>query len=438
MRISDIILKKRNGEKLSKEEIEYFVNGYTKGEIPDYQASALLMAIYFKGMDAEETLNLTMAMVNSGDVVDLSEIKGIKVDKHSTGGVGDKISICLGPIVAAAGGVVAKMSGRGLGHTGGTIDKLESVEGLRLDLSQKEFIDNVNNIGLSIASQTGKIAPADKKIYALRDVTATVDNLSLIAASIMSKKIASGANGVVLDVKTGSGAFMKTIEDSRALAKEMVSIGEGAGVNMVALVTNMDEPLGYNIGNSLEVIEAIDVLNGKGPDDVRELSIEIGSYMLIISNKASSKEEARKMLIDVIENGAALEKLKEMVKAQGGDPSYIENTDLFKKANNKLEVKSNSTGYVKHINSEEVGRSALLLGAGRENKDSIIDLSAGLKLVKKVGDKVASGETIGILYYNNDKNIDEASDKLLKSYKISSEKVEPSKLILDVVTKEDI
>lgn len=438
MRISDIILKKRNGEKLSKEEIEYFVKGYTEGEIPDYQASALLMAIYFKGMDAEETLNLTMAMVGSGDTVDLSEIKGIKVDKHSTGGVGDKISICLGPMVAAAGAVVAKMSGRGLGHTGGTIDKLESIKGLRLDLSQKEFIDNVNNIGLSIASQTGKIAPADKKIYALRDVTATVDNLSLIAASVMSKKIASGANGVVLDVKTGSGAFMKTIEDAKALAREMVSIGEGAGVNMVALVTNMDEPLGYNIGNSLEVIEAIEVLKGKGPKDVRELSIEIGSYMLIISKKASSKEEARKMLIDVIENGAALEKLKEMVKAQGGDSSYVENTDLFKKASYSTEVKSNLDGYVKHINSEEVGRSALLLGAGRENKDSVIDLSAGLKLVKKVGDKVNIGDTIGILYYNNDKNISEASNKLLKSYEISSEKVEASKLILDVVTKKDI
>ncbi len=438
MRISDIILKKRNGEKLSKEEIEYFVKGYTEGEIPDYQASALLMAIYFKGMDAEETLNLTMAMAGSGDTVDLSEIKGIKVDKHSTGGVGDKISICLGPMVAAAGAVVAKMSGRGLGHTGGTIDKLESIKGLRLDLSQKEFIDNVNNIGLSIASQTGKIAPADKKIYALRDVTATVDNLSLIAASVMSKKIASGANGVVLDVKTGSGAFMKTIEDAKALAREMVSIGEGAGVNMVALVTNMDEPLGYNIGNSLEVIEAIEVLKGKGPKDVRELSIEIGSYMLIISKKASSKEEARKMLIDVIENGAALEKLKEMVKAQGGDSSYVENTDLFKKASYSAEVKSNLDGYVKHINSEEVGRSALLLGAGRENKDSVIDLSAGLKLVKKVGDKVNIGDTIGILYYNNDKNISEASNKLLKSYEISSEKVEASKLILDVVTKKDI
>lgn len=438
MRISDIILKKRNGEKLSKEEIEYFINGYTNGSIPDYQASALLMAIFFKGMNREETLNLTMAMVDSGEKVDLSQIEGIKVDKHSTGGVGDKISICLGPMVAAAGAPVAKMSGRGLGHTGGTIDKLESIEGIRLDLTQDEFINNVNSIGISIASQTGKIAPADKKIYALRDVTATVDNLSLIAGSIMSKKIASGADGVVLDVKMGSGAFMKTLDEARDLAREMVSIGVGAGLNMVALVTNMDEPLGYNIGNSLEVIEAIEVLNGNGPSDVLELSIEIGAYMLMISKKASSLSEAREKLANVIENNSALEKLKEMVKAQGGNPEFIDNTDLFKKAKFTLEVKSNNSGYIKHIDSEDVGRSALLLGAGRENKDSIIDLSAGIKLIKKVGDYVEKGESIGILYYNDEKNAEESKEKLLSAYEITGAKIEPSKLILDVITKDNL
>lgn len=433
MRISDILLKKRNGESLNKEEIDFFINGYTKGEIPDYQISALLMAIYFNGMNIEETLNLTMAMVSSGDKIDLSKISGIKVDKHSTGGVGDKISICLAPMVAAAGGKVAKMSGRGLGHTGGTIDKLESIKGIKLDLTKEEFINNVNSIGLSIASQTGKITPADKKLYALRDVTSTVDSMPLIASSVMSKKIASGADGVVLDVKVGSGAFMKTLEDGKKLAKEMVSIGKGANVETIALITNMDEPLGYNIGNSLEVIEAIDVLNGKGPKDVLELSIEIGANMLLISKKFNSLNKAKEKLLEVIENKSALNKLKEMVLYQEGNPEFIENTNLFDKSKFTLEVKSNTSGYVKKIDSEEVGRCALLLGAGRENKNSEIDLSAGIKLLKKVGDFVGENETIGILYYNKEKNIEEAVKRLSYAYSLTTEKVNPSKLILDII-----
>ncbi|MEG0371990.1 MAG: pyrimidine-nucleoside phosphorylase [Clostridium sp.] len=438
MRISDIIIKKRNGEKLSNKEIEFFIKGYTDGTIPDYQASALLMAIYFNGMDGDETLSLTMAMVDSGDTVDLSSINGIKVDKHSTGGVGDKISICLGPMVAACGGSVAKMSGRGLGHTGGTIDKLESISGMRLDLSKEEFIENVNNIGISIASQTGKIAPADKKLYALRDVTGTVDNLSLIAASIMSKKIASGADSIVLDVKMGSGAFMKSLDDARALAREMVLIGDKAGKDMVALVTNMDEPLGKNIGNSLEVIEAISVLKGKGPTDVLLLSVEIGGFMLLLSGICQTMEDARDKLNEVITNGKALEKLKEMVSAQMGNAEFIDNTDLFNKANISLAVKAINSGYVKHIDSEKIGKAALLLGAGRETKDSEIDLSAGITLLKKVGDFVSEEEVIAILYYNNEKNILEAKSNLLSSYTYSNDKVEPSSLVLDVITKTNI
>lgn len=433
MRISDIILKKRNKEALTKEEIDFFINGYTEDKIPDYQISALLMAIYFNGMTKEETSNLTMAIVDSGDKIDLSEIQGIKVDKHSTGGVGDKISICLAPMVAAAGGKVAKMSGRGLGHTGGTIDKLESIKGMRLDLSREEFINNVNKVGLSIASQTGKITPADKKIYALRDVTATVDSMPLIASSVMSKKIASGANGVVLDVKMGSGAFMKTLEEAKLLSREMVDIGKSAGVETIALITNMDEPLGHNIGNSLEVIEAIKVLDGEGPKDVLNLSIEIGAYMLLISEKFTSIEKAREKLLEVIEDKSALNKLKEMVKLQGGDEDFIDDITLFPKSEFTLEIKSNKSGYVKHINSEKIGICSLLLGAGRENKESKIDLSAGIKLLKKVGDLVEENETIGILYYNNDKNLKEAKEKFLSAYSFSKEKVEPSKLILDVI-----
>lgn len=433
MRISDIILKKRDGKSLTKEEINFFIEGYTNDRIPDYQISALLMAIYFNGMSEDETLNLTMAIVDSGEKVDLSKIEGIKVDKHSTGGVGDKISICLAPMVAAAGGKVAKMSGRGLGHTGGTIDKLEAIKGMRLDLSKDEFINNVNNIGLSIASQTGKITPADKKLYALRDVTSTVDSMPLIASSVMSKKIASGADGVVLDVKVGSGAFMKTLEDGRKLAKEMVSIGNGANVKTIALITNMDEPLGYNVGNSLEIIEAVDILNGKGPKDVLELTVEIGANMLLMSKKFDSIDKAKKKLLEVIKDKSALNKLKEMVLCQGGDSNFIDDTRLFKESKFTLEVKSYRSGYIKKIDSEEIGRCSLLLGAGRENKNSEIDLTAGIKLFKKVGDFVEENEALGVLYYNKKENINEAEKRLLSAYTLTNKKINSSKIILDII-----
>ncbi|MEF9951842.1 MAG: thymidine phosphorylase [Clostridium sp.] len=433
MRVSDIILKKRNNQKLTKEEIEFFIKGYTDGTIPDYQASALLMAIYFNGMDSEETINLTMAMATSGDMVDLSKINGVKVDKHSTGGVGDKISICLAPMVAACGCKVAKMSGRGLSHTGGTIDKLESIDGMNLFMTEDEFINSVNNISIAIAAQTGHIAPADKKIYALRDVTATVDNLSLIASSVMSKKLASGADGIVLDVKMGSGAFMKTLDDASELASAMVNIGKGANRQVVALITNMDEPLGYNIGNSLEVIEAIDVLKGNGPEDVLELSLEIGGYMILMSNLATSHNDAKNMLQDAIKSGAALNKLKEMVKNQGGREDFIDDTSLFKVASNEHIIKSRESGYIAHIDSQLIGESALCLGAGRENKDSIIDLAAGIKLKAKVGDYVNEGDVIGILYYNNANQIDDAINRFYKAYTYSKDKVNKNNLIQGII-----
>ncbi|MEF9933766.1 MAG: pyrimidine-nucleoside phosphorylase [Clostridium sp.] len=433
MRISDIILKKRNNQKLTKEEIEFFVDGYTDGSIPDYQASALLMAIYFNGMDSEETLNLTMAMASSGDMIDLSKIYGVKVDKHSTGGVGDKISICLAPMVAACGCKVAKMSGRGLSHTGGTIDKLESIEGMKLNMSEDEFIDSVNNISIAIAAQTGHIAPADKKIYALRDVTATVDNLSLIASSVMSKKLASGADGIVLDVKMGSGAFMKTLDDAKDLAQAMVDIGKGAGRQMVALITNMDEPLGYNIGNSLEVIEAIDVLKGTGPSDVYDLTLEIGGYMLMMASLSDNLEEAKSKLQSAIDSGKALDKLCEMVSNQGGNKDYIHDTSLFKTSSKSLSIISRETGYISHIDSQLIGEAALCLGAGREHKHSIIDLSAGITLKKKVGDYVEIGDEVGILYYNNDSQLEDSINRFYRAYSYSINKVNKRDLIQEIV-----
>jgi pyrimidine-nucleoside phosphorylase len=367
MRMYDIILKKRNGGELTKEEIEFVVNGYTKGEIPDYQVSALLMAIYFQKMNKRETADLTMAMVNSGEVVDLSAIEGIKVDKHSTGGVGDTTTLVLGPMVAAAGAPVAKMSGRGLGHTGGTLDKLESIKGLRIEMPKEKFIENVNKVKLAVAGQTANLAPADKKLYALRDVTATVDNISLIASSIMSKKIAAGADAIVLDVKTGAGAFMKTLDDSFALAQEMVDIGTNVGRNTIAIVSDMDEPLGFAVGNALEVKEAIDTLKGKGPKDLYELCMTLGSYMLILAKKADNVETAREILEDTIRTGAALNKFKEFVAAQGGDPEVIDNPELLPKAEHIIEFKAEESGYVNKIVAIEVGLAALVLGAGRDS-----------------------------------------------------------------------
>lgn len=433
MRMYDLILKKRRGEELTTEEINFIVNGFTKGEIPDYQMSSLLMTIFFNKMNKRETADLTMAMVNSGDVLNLDKINGIKVDKHSTGGVGDTTTILLAPMVASCGVPVAKMSGRGLGHTGGTIDKLESFKGFTVELTEDQFIENVNNIGIAVVGQTGQLAPADKKIYALRDVTATVDNMSLIASSIMSKKVASGADGIVLDVKVGEGAFMKTSDDARALAEEMVSIGKNVGRKTVAVISDMDQPLGYAIGNSLEVIEAIETLKGNGPKDLLELSLTLGSNMLMIAGKVDSFEEGKKLLKDNIENGKALKKLKEFVKAQGGDPSYIDNTDLFPKAKYEFEVKAEKTGVISKIHAEAIGIIAMELGAGRESKESVIDLSVGIVLNKKRGEKVNEGDLLAKVYANSESKGQKAVNKLLKEIVISGSYEETIPLIYDII-----
>ncbi len=433
MRMYDIIMNKRNGKELSKEEIDYFVNGFTKGEIPDYQASALLMAIYFNKMNKRETTDLTLAMANSGDILSLDKIEGIKVDKHSTGGVGDKTTILLAPLVASCGIPVAKMSGRGLGHTGGTIDKLESFKGFSVNLPEEKFIDNVNKHKIALVAQTGHLAPADKKIYALRDVTATVDNMSLIASSIMSKKIASGADAIVLDVKVGEGAFMKTPREARALAQEMVDIGNNVGRQTIAIISDMDQPLGYAIGNSLEVIEAINTLKGNGPKDLLELTLNLGSYMLILGKKASSFEEGYNMLLENIKNGKALEKLKEFVKAQGGDEKYIDNTDCFEKASFILEVKAEKSGIISKIHAEEIGLIAMELGAGRVTKESKIDLSVGIVLNKKRGDKVNKGEILAYIHANDMKKGEKASKKLINAIEIQDSFKDDIPLIYEVI-----
>lgn len=434
MRMYDIIMKKRNGEVLSTEEINFFIKGYTEGKIPDYQASALTMAIYFQGMTPKETAALTMAMAKSGDVLDLSPINGIKVDKHSTGGVGDKTSLVLAPMVAALGIPVAKMSGRGLGHTGGTIDKLESFNGFETGISEEEFFDNVNRIGIAIAGQTGNLAPADKKLYALRDVTATVESIPLIASSIMSKKIAAGADVIVLDVKTGSGAFMKTPKDSLLLAREMVEIGTNVGRKTMAVVSNMDEPLGYAVGNSLEVIEAINTLNGEGPKDLLDLCITLGSYMVVGAGKADSVEEAGKMLKEVIDNKAALHKLAEMVKAQKGDERAVYDISLLPKANLCKEFVADSDGYVERIICDTVGLSAMVLGGGRETKESTIDLSVGIMLHKKTGDYVKKGESVATFYANDESKLSEGMERFSKAYIFTDKPVAKQKLIRYIVT----
>ncbi len=438
MRMYDIIIKKRNGEELTKEEIKFFIMGYTDGSIPDYQASALLMAIYFQGMNKRETAELTMAMVNSGATIDLSAISGIKVDKHSTGGVGDKTTLVLAPMVASAGVTVAKMSGRGLGHTGGTLDKLESIEGFKVQLSMEEFIDNVNRIKLAVCGQTGDVVPADKKLYALRDVTGTIDNISLIAGSIMSKKLAAGADSIVLDVKTGSGAFMKSIEDSFALAKEMVDIGTNLDRNVIALVTEMNEPLGYAVGNALEVKEAIETLRGNGPKDLLELCIELGAVMLLLGKKAETIEEAKGILVENIKSGAALDKLKEMVAAQYGNPEQITKPELLPKATHIIEVKSTGTGYVQSIDAESIGVAALILGAGRVTKETEIDHAVGIVLSKKVGEHVAAGETIANIHTNDLSKVAECTVKLLEAYSFTAIKPAHRPLIFGLVDKNGI
>ncbi|WP_278600125.1 pyrimidine-nucleoside phosphorylase [Clostridium tertium] len=430
MRAFDIIAKKRDKKELSKEEIEFFIEGYTKGEVTDYQTSALLMAIYLNGFSKEETVNLTMAMIKSGDVVDLSEINGIKVDKHSTGGVGDKTSLILVPMVAAAGGKVAKLSGRGLGHTGGT-DKLEAIPGFDINVSKENFINFVNKSGLVIAGQTQNIVPADKKIYALRDVTATIDSIPLIAASIMSKKIASGSDAILLDVKYGDGAFMKTKEDAEKLAEAMVSIGKGLNRNTSAAITLNGEPLGYAIGNALEIQEVIEVLSDRGPEDLRELCLRLGAQMLKLSNIEVDVNKGRAILEEVLKNGKALEKLKELVANQGGDVSVIEDKNLFTIAEIAHEVKAQEEGYVYELNAEKVGIASLLAGAGRETKDDVIDYGAGIILSKKMGSYVNKGDILATIYTSDMSRIEKSEEMLLSAYTMSNEK--PAKV--DIIHK---
>lgn len=433
MRMYDLILKKRNGKELTTEEINYFIEQYTKGEIPDYQVSALLMAIYFQKMNGRETADLTMAMVNSGDILNLSEINGIKVDKHSTGGVGDTTTLVLGPMVAALGVPVAKMSGRGLGHTGGTIDKLESFKGFSVEMPREKFINNVNNIKIAVGGQTGELAPADKKLYALRDVTGTVDNVSLIASSIMSKKIAAGADCIVLDVKVGEGAFMKTPEAAQELATEMVSIGTNVGRKTVAIISDMDQPLGLGIGNALEVEEAINTLKGNGPKDLVELCLTLGSYMVTLAGAAENVEEARTKLQETITSGAAIAKLKEFVKAQGGDTACIDDTNLLPKAKYIIPVLADKDGVVEKIHAESIGLIAMELGAGRATKESVIDLAVGIVLNKKRGEQVIKGDVIAYIHSNDENNIEKAKKDILNNYVISPNYVDNIPLIHHIV-----
>lgn len=421
MRMYDLILKKKQGGELSTDEIRYMIEGFTEGSIPDYQMSAMTMAICFRGMTPRETVDLTLAMRDSGDVLDLSGIKGVKVDKHSTGGVGDKTSLALTPIIAALGVPVAKMSGRGLGHTGGTIDKLECFDGFTTALSEEQFAGNVNTIGIAIAGQTANLAPADKKLYALRDVTATVDQMSLIASSIMSKKLASGSDAIVLDVKTGNGAFMKKLEDSRALAKEMVSIGTMAGKKTVAVITDMDQPLGRAVGNSLEVREAIDTLRGEGPADFKEVVFALGSQMLMLAGRAADEKEARALMESVIEDGSALDKFAQFVRAQGGDAAPVYDTSLLPVAGKTLEVTAKESGYVHRILAEDIGIACMTLGGGRETKESAIDLSVGIILEKKNGDAVSDGEVLATIYGNDDAKMQAAYEKIAHAYEIAKE-----------------
>jgi pyrimidine-nucleoside phosphorylase len=433
MRMVDVIEKKRDGYELTKEEILFFINGYTEGSIPDYQISALTMAIFFQGMTEQERADLTMAMVESGDQIDLSQIEGIKVDKHSTGGVGDTTTLVLGPLVASVGVPVAKMSGRGLGHTGGTIDKLESVKGFHVEIKNDEFIKLVNLNKIAIIGQSGNLTPADKKLYALRDVTATVDSIPLIASSIMSKKIAAGADAIVLDVKTGAGAFMKTLNDSRELAEAMVRIGNNVGRRTLAVISDMSQPLGFAIGNALEVKEAIDTLKGNGPKDLTELCLTLGSHMVFLAEKANSLQEARELLEKSIKSGAALEKLKVFLSSQGGDASIVDDPSKLPQAQFVFELESKENGYVSEIVADEVGTAAMLLGAGRATKESVIDLAVGLVLRKKIGDKVQNGESLATIY-SNFENISDVKEKLYANIKISTTKVEAPILIHEEIT----
>ena len=435
MNVYELIKKKRDGRKLSKNEIEYLIDGMTNGTIPDYQMTAFLMAVYFNGMSARECFDLTMAMTQSGEQVDLSAIKGFKVDKHSTGGVGDTTTLVLAPLVAASGGIVAKMTGRELGHTGGTVDKLESIPGMQVALAKDEFTDIVNTISVSLISQTARLAPADKQLYALRNVTATVDSIPLIAASIMSKKLAAGSDGIVLDVKTGQGAFMQKYEQALELAKTMVKIGEEAGRRMVALITAMQQPLGYAIGNAIEVKEAIDTLGGNGPPDLVELVCELGGEMLLMSGIASTKEAAKSIIAENLATGKGLDKLAELIAAQGGDRAVIDNPDLLPQPRVKLEIASEASGYVTAIDAFEIGLATKTLGAGRTTKDGAIDLSIGIYLNKKIGDNVKIGETLAVFHSDGDNNkIKAAKTKFLNAYTIGPDRGEVPKLLYARIT----
>lgn len=427
MRMYDLIAKKKHGEALTDEEIFFMIDGYVKGEIADYQMSAMLMAIWFKGMNDHEITELTKVMAKSGDMIDLSPIPGKKVDKHSTGGVGDKTTLIVAPIVAACGGKVAKMSGRGLGHTGGTVDKLEAIPGYRTVLSRDEFFNTVKKCGASLIGQSGNLAPADKKLYALRDVTATVDSIPLIASSIMSKKLAAGSDCILLDVKTGSGAFMKTLDDSIKLAQTMVTIGEGAGRRTVALITDMDTPLGYGIGNSLEVIESMDVLKNKGPEDLTEVSLQLAANMLYLVGKGSL-DECRKMAEKSIQDNSAFETFCTMVKEQGGDDSVLRDYDKFDKAPYTLEIKADAEGFVTHMDAEKIGITSVILGAGRETKESDIDFAAGLVIHKKYGEKVAKGDSLATLYTSQENKLADAEKLYREAIAIGN--AEPKKIPL--------
>ncbi|PTM58600.1 pyrimidine-nucleoside phosphorylase [Desmospora activa] len=438
MRASEMIRKKRDGVALSSDELRFLIQGYAEGKIPDYQLSAWAMAVYFQGMDARETADLTLEMVRSGDEVNLSSIRGIKVDKHSTGGVGDTTTLVLGPMVAACGVPVAKLSGRGLGHTGGTVDKLESFPGFSTSLSIDAFIQQVNDIGIALMGQTADLTPADKQLYALRDVTATVDSIPLIASSIMSKKIAAGADAIVLDVKTGAGAFMKTEERARELAEAMVRIGKHVGRRTIAVISDMDQPLGRAVGNALEVREAIETLRGEGPPDLTELCLELGAYMLILGGRADTPEEAKALLRARINDGTALDQLRRFVQAQGGDTRVVDHPDLLPQADEVIAVKAKRSGTVAAMEAETIGLCAMKLGAGRETKESTIDHGVGIELEKKVGDSVQAGDTLATLHIRKGGPVAEVSETLQSAISITDTNVSPPVQIKGVVTPDDV
>lgn len=432
MRAVDIILKKRDNLELSKEEIHFIIDGYVKGTIPDYQISALLMAICFNGLSNDERVNLTYEMLNSGEQIDLSSIDGICVDKHSTGGVGDKTTLVIGPILSACGLKLAKMSGRGLGHTGGTLDKLESIPGLTVSVSPEDFLKQVTEIGIAVVGQTANITPADKKLYALRDVTGTVESVGLIASSIMSKKLASGAKHILLDVKVGDGAFMKDLESALTLARAMVDIGNSCGRKTVAMITDMDEPLGEAVGNSIEVIEAIETLKGNGPKKFTELCYELSATLLQMAGVCESKDDAISMVEEVLSSGKALEQLKLLIKYQGGNPGVIDDYGLFPKCSKVIEIKAPNSGYVSKIKTEQIGVAAMLLGAGRMTKDDNVDLAVGLKILKHVGDYVLKDDIIALAYVN-EKGAESVTDEVLKAYSFTADEISKNKIILDKV-----